>query len=520
MTFFDARACLVERAGLGAGELAAIEHALRIDAAGPLGGWFCSMSHDIDMVQVARRVLQENGFAPDFAPDIASKLPPRDPDEPAQDLRALPWSSIDNTESRDLDQIEVAERAGDAIRVRVGIADVDLLVPKGSAIDRAAAANATSLYTGVRVFPMLPDVLSTNRTSLLEDEHPRYAVITDFVVRADGSLDDERTQIYAARVTNHAKLAYDPVGAWLEGAGERPHGGAVIADQLRLQDEVAQRLRTLRHQHGALELETIEARAVTEDSHVVDLQIARKNRARDLIEDLMIAANGATARFLEERGRSSIRRVVERPKRWDRIVELAASLGAKLPNEPDAKALAEFLAARRRADPNRFADLSLSVVKLMGPGEYALQRASDADRGHFGLAVDDYAHSTAPNRRYPDLVTQRLLKACAADAPAPYSDDELAQIAAHCTERENAARKVERTMRKVAAAEFLSSRIGETFDAIVTGVTDKGVFARLLHPPAEGRIVRGEHGLDVGDAVKVVLLATDPSRGFIDLGRR
>ena len=477
--------------------------------------------HDIDMVQVARRVLQENGFETAFPHGIESSIPAADPRETARDMRDRPWSSIDNDDSLDLDQIELAEELpGGAVRVLVGIADVDALVPKGSPIDRAAAANTCSLYTGVHVFPMLPEQLSTNRTSLLADSRERLAVVTEMVVLADGSLDHTRTAIYIARVQNHAKLTYSKVGAWLEGAaGDAPSGGKPIAEQLRLQDRAAQCLRAARHKHGALELETIEARAVVAGGHVVDLELQRKNRAKELVEDLMIAANGATAKYLESRGHSSIRRVVSVPKRWDRIVELAASFGTKLPQEPDGKALAEFLAERRKVQPDTFAELSLSVVKLIGPGEYALQRARDRDRGHFGLAVEDYAHSTAPNRRYPDLITQRLLKAAATSGAAPYSDDELAGIASHCTERENAARKVERTMRKVVAAELLSSRIGQTFDAIVTGVSDKGTFARLIHPPAEGRIVRGERGLDVGDRVHVKLLATEVERGFIDFGR-
>jgi len=477
-------------------------------------------SHDIDMVQVARRVLQENGFAPDFPPGIERAVPPRDPPEPARDLRALAWSSIDNDDSRDLDQIEYAERlAGGATRVLVGIADVDALVPKSSQIDRIASASSLSLYTGVQVFPMLPEILSTDRTSLLEDGRERLAVVTELVVRADGSLDDGKTAVYVAHVVNRAKLTYKRVGAWLEGGGDSPHGGPEIAAQLKIQDDVAQRLRALRYQHGALAFDTIEARPVVEDGRIVDLELAHKNRAKELIEDLMIAANGATAKYLESRGLSSIRRVVDKPKRWDRIVELAASYGTTLPAEPSAKALADFLAARRAADPERFHDVSLAIVKLLGSGQYVLQRATDPDRGHFGLAVEDYAHSTAPNRRYPDLVTQRLLKAASTGAPPAYTDDELSAVAAHCTERENAARKVERTMRKVAAAELLSSRIGEVFDAIVTGATDKGVFVRLLHPPAEGRVVRGERGMDVGDSVKVKLVDTEPTRGFIDFVR-
>jgi ribonuclease R len=468
------------------------------------------------MVQVARHVAQANGFATDFPPQLVDTIPAQPAPEQAQDLRQLPWSSIDNDDSRDLDQIEVAERlAGGAVRVRVGIADVDALAPKGSAVDHFAAQNTTSLYTGVHTFPMLPLELSTDRTSLLGDGRERLAVITDFVVRADGTLDDAQTSIYVARVVNHAKLVYERVGAWLEGHGDAPP--AEVIDQLKLQDEVAQRLRTLRHQHGALELETIEASPVMANGDVVDLAVQHKNRARELIEDLMIAANGATARYLVAQRRSSIRRVVTQPKRWDRIVELAGTHGVTLPAEPNAKALSDFLCAQHAAKPDTFADLSLSIVKLLGPGQYTLQRPDGPEQGHFGLAVDDYAHSTAPNRRYPDLITQRLLKAAAIGAPAPYTDDQLVAIAEHCTERENAARKVERTMRKVAAAELLSSRIGETFDAIVTGATDKGVFARLLSPPAEGRIVRGEQGLDVGDHVRVKLVETVPAKGFIDL---
>lgn len=473
---------------------------------------------ELDMVQIARRVLRENGFEPDLPPELERSIPATDPAEGVRDLRALRWSSIDNEESRDLDQIEVAERLpGGAIRVLIGIADVDALAPRDSAVDRQAATNTTTLYTGVHIFPMLPEVLSIDRTSLLDDQD-RLAVITEIVVGADGELDDAATRIYPARVRNHAKLVYERVGAWLEDHGDAPHGEG-IADQVRLQDEAAQRLRARRHEHGALDFDTIEARPVTKDGRVVDLVLVHKSRARELVEDLMIAANGATARFLERAQRSSIRRVVRAPKRWDRIIELAGSLGFTLPAAPDAIALSQFLAARRKADPARYTDVCLSVVKLLGPGEYVLQRATDADQGHFGLAVDDYAHSTAPNRRYPDLITQRLLKAAAADQPPPYTDDELTALAAHCTERENGARKVERTMRKVAAALLLSSRIGEVFDAIITGATPKGVFARLLSPPAEGRIVTGEQGLDVGDKVRVRLVDTEPTRGFIDFAR-
>jgi exoribonuclease-2 len=478
------------------------------------------MSHDIDMVAVARRVLQENGFEPDFPPGLVASIPPGPPDEPALDLTDLAWSSIDNSDSMDLDQIEWAERKADgSIRVLIGIADVDALAPRESLVDRHARTNTCSLYTGVHIFPMLPEVLSTNRTSLLEDGKTRLSVITDYIVRPDGSIADQDTKIYIARVVNRAKLVYEDIGAWLEGDGKPPHGGKAIEDQLRLQDEAACKLRALRHMHGALDFETIEARPVMKDGQIVDLEVEHKNRAKQLIEDLMIAANTATAKYLEQRGHSSIRRIVPKPKRWDRIVQLAQSYGATLPPEPSSVALAGFLAARRQADPTRFADVSLAVVKLLGPGEYALQRATDPDFGHFGLAVDDYAHSTAPNRRYPDLITQRLLKQCQLQREQAYTDDELAELAAHCTERENAARKVERTMRKVAAARLLSTHIGEQFDAIVTGVGDHGTFVRLLHPPAEGRVVHGDQGMDVGDLVRVRLVDTAPERGFIDFAR-
>lgn len=452
---------------------------------------------------------------PDMPVDLEDSVPPKDPVDGVKDLRDLPWSSIDNHDSRDLDQIEVAEQLEHgAIRLLVGIADVDALAPKDSPIDRFARTNTATLYTPAHIFPMLPEILSVDRTSLLEDRQ-RLAMVTEMVVLSDGSLDESRTKVYQARVRNHAKLVYEHVGAWLEHDGEEPPT-AKIAEQVQLQDEAARRLRKRRYERGALELETVEARAIARDGRIVDLQVLRKNRARELVEDIMIAANGATARFLETRGFSSIRRVVSKPRRWDRIVALAREHGTELPAEPDGVALSNFLTSRRQKDPARFGELSLSIVKLLGPGEYVLQRATDPDIGHFGLAVQDYTHSTAPNRRYPDLITQRLLKAANAGAESPYTDEELIEIAAHCTERENAARKVERTLRKVAAADLLSSRIGDEFDGIITGNTPKGVFVRLFHPAAEGRIVRGEEGLDVGQHVRVRLVDVAIERGFID----
>ncbi len=476
----------------------------------------------------ARDIATENGFVSDFPPDVRAELAAiersRDdtmPDD-VRDLRHLLWSSIDNRESRDLDQVELCETIdGGLIRLRLAVADVERLVLKGSAIDRRAAANTTSLYTGVETFPMLPEELSTDLTSLVEAAD-RLVVVVDLVIDDAGNVTD--MSAYRARIVNRAKLTYEAVGLWLAG-GPKPEEFTAIAGleaQVRLQDDLARRLRTRREERGALDLETIEAQPVmSAGGQVVDITVTRKNRARDLIENFMIAANAATAAFLEARRIPSIRRVVRVPKRWPRLVELAKQYGETLPDEASSRALAGFLQRRRAADADGFADLSLSVVKLLGAGEYCVERPwePDGEEGHFGLAVDDYSHTTAPNRRYADLVMQRLLKATLAGAPAPYTADELDAIATHCTEMESAARKVERSMRKVVAATLLAHRVGETFDAIVTGVNQSGTFARLTHPPAEGRVVRGERGLDVGDRVRVKLSEVDVAKGYIDFAR-
>ncbi|HET7456060.1 MAG TPA: RNB domain-containing ribonuclease [Gemmatimonadaceae bacterium] len=494
------------------------------------------MTPPFDLRAFADRAMRENGFLPEVPADVAAEVA-RISDDPAgssgdgdarrvRDLRHLPWSSIDNDTSRDLDQLEVVDRADDGngggggVRVRVAIADVDTTVHQGSATDRFAAANATSVYTGAATYPMLPERLSTDVTSLGQDAS-RASVVIEFVVGGDGAIRSH--DVYLALVENHAKLAYDDVGAWLEGhpgAALPPAVTPEIEAQLRLQDAVAQSLRAVRARAGALDLETAEAHSVVRADGSVDVEAVRKTRANALIEDFMIAANVAMAQFLDERGSPSIRRVVRTPERWNRIVALAAAVGETLPPAPDSGALAAFLERRHAADPEHFPDLSLAVVKLLGPGEYALHHPGGAagDDGHFGLAAPDYTHATAPNRRFADLVTQRLLKAVLAGRPVPYADDELAGIARHCTEREDAARKVERTVRKAAAAVAMATHVGQTFGAIVTGVTPKGTFVRLLGPPVEGRVVRGEHGLDVGDKVRVTLLATDPARGYVDFG--
>jgi exoribonuclease II len=437
----------------------------------------------------------------------------------AEDLRHLLWSSIDNDTSRDLDQIEYAETLPNGnLRVLIGIADVDAYVPKGSAIDRHAAVETVTVYSGVRNFPMLPEELSTGLTSLLDGEE-RKCVVTEFVLDTKNLVVSSR--VYPALAQNKAQLAYNGVGAWLDGRAEAP--AKVVASvelqaQLKLQDAIAQRLRAERYERGALNIETIETHAVLQGD-AIDIQTQQKNAATELIEDFMIAANGVVARTLREKRIASIRRIVKTPKRWDRIVELAAQMGAKLPVEPDSKALNDFLCKRKEEDPDHFADLSLAVVKLMGPGEYVLERPDDPPEGHFGLAVEDYTHSTAPNRRYADLVTQRLVKAMIAGKPSPYSDDELAAIAANCTTKAAAERNVEREMQKRIAAVALRNRIGKTFQAIVTGVTDRGTFVRTLDPHVDGMLVHGQQGVDVGDKLTVKLVRTDPVHGFIDFSR-
>ncbi|HXJ37315.1 MAG TPA: RNB domain-containing ribonuclease [Candidatus Eisenbacteria bacterium] len=438
----------------------------------------------------------------------------------ARDLRALPWCSIDNDDSRDLDQLTVAEASIDGCTtIRVAVADVSATVSPGTALDRHARANTTSVYTPPRIFPMLPERLSTDLTSLNPDVD-RLAVVIEIAVGPDGVCGE--STVYPALVHNHAKLAYHAVGAWLEGEGPLPAAVAAVsglAENLKLQDGVAQRLKEHRHDHGALELETIEARAEFDGDRVSRLAAEAPNRARQLIEDFMIAANGIVARFLEARRFPVFRRVVRLPERWQRIVSLAADYGEQLPGAPDAPALNAFLLRRRAADPLRFPDLSLTIVKLLGRGEYAASFPGQTVVGHFGLAVSEYTHSTAPNRRYPDLVTQRLVHAALAQKKVPYGRDELNALAAECTEKEDGAQKVERRVRKAAAACLLSSRIGQQFDGVVTGASSKGTWVRVFDPPVEGRVERGEEGLDVGDEVRVRLVHTDPERGFIDFVR-
>lgn len=466
--------------------------------------------------------MLQRGLLPDFSSEALAELggiqaPAEIEGEPVHDLRDLLWASIDNDDSRDLDQLTVAEALpGDRLKIRVAVADVDSLVIKGSAIDEHARHNTTSVYTAGTMFPMLPERLSTDLTSLNFNED-RLAIVVEMVIGADGALED--SDIYRARVRNHAKLAYNSVAAWLEGNGPIPEAVAAVNGleaNLRLQDKAAQGMKDLRQVEGALSFETVEAKPVFDGDNIRDLEVEKRNRAKEIVEDFMIGANGVTARYLAAKKYPSIRRVVRTPKRWERIVELAGEYGSKLPDAPDSKALDGFLTRQKAADPVGFPDLSLAVIKLMGAGEYVAELPGGTAPGHFGLAVRDYTHSTAPNRRYPDLITQRLLKAAIGKGPLPYSNDELEALAKHSTEKEDAANKVERQVRKSAAAMLLEHRIGEQFDAIVTGAAEKGTWARLLTVPVEGRVERGFEGLDVGNRIRVQLTSVDVDRGYID----
>ena len=486
-------------------------------------GWMSTVPFDLNAR--AHQAMLEAGFQPDFPPEVvvqARQTPaPKDSGTPARDLRALLWSSIDNDSSRDLDQVEYVEKLPDGtVRLLVGIADVDASVPKGSAIDIHAAAEATSVYTGVMIFPMLPGELSTDRTSLL-DAQDRCSIVIELHILDSGEVMGH--DVYPAWLRNRAKLAYSSTGAWLEGRGPIPFAVAGVPgmeSQLRLQLEASEKLRGIRKHHGALTFGSVETTPVLQNGEVAELAVSQRTVADEIIENFMVAANVAMAEYLKGKGSLSIRRVVKIPKRWDGIQVIAAKFGVTLPAVPDPRALSAFLDQRKAADPAHFQDLSLSVIKLLGPGEYIVEPPGAEQEGHFGLGEHDYTHSTAPNRRYADLVTQRLLKATTAGAAGPYSETELSAIAAHCTEREDAARKVERLMRKVVAACLLQRRIGEVFDGIITGASPKGTYVRLLKFPAEGLVVRGAQGIDVGDSVRVRLASVDVAKGFIDFERK
>jgi VacB/RNase II family 3'-5' exoribonuclease len=485
-------------------------------------------NHRTILIRIAHRVMLERGLLADFSSEVLAELAqlqvhvtnkagPAEDFPGIRDLRELLWASIDNDDSRDLDQLTVAEAMpGEEVKILVAVADVDSLVKNGSAIDGHAHHNTTSIYTAAEIFPMLPEKLSTDLTSLNLEED-RLSIVVEMGIGADGSL--QNSDVYRARVHNHAKLAYNSVAAWLENKATIPEAIVAVkglAENLQLQDRVAQSLKNFRHIQGALSLETIEAKPVFDGDQIRSLEIEQKNRAKEIIEDFMVAANGVTARYLSACQFPSIRRVVRTPKRWDRIVEIAGEHKFGLPGTPDSKALEEFLVKEKAADPLRFPDLSLTIIKLLGSGEYVAELPDGDVPGHFGLAVKDYAHSTAPNRRYPDLLTQRLLKAALEGKTVPYRKDELDLLAAHCTEAEDVVKKVERQVEKSAAALLLESSIGQQFDSFVTGASEKGTWVRLLNVPVEGKLVQGFEGLDVGNRVRVQLLSVDVQRGFID----
>ena len=479
--------------------------------------------HRAILQNIARRAMLEKGLLPDFSVEALAELdkiraPASSDGNKVRDLRQLLWASIDNDDSRDLDQLTVAV-PGEQVKILVAVADVDSVVRNGSAIDDHARHNTTSVYTPATIFSMLPEKLSTDITSLGFNKD-RLAIVVEMVIGADGSV--VTSDIYRAFVRNRAKLAYNSVAAWWDGGGRMPEAIAAVGgldENFRLQERVAQAMKNLRQVHGALSFESLEARPVFEGDEIRGLEVERTNRAKELIADFMIAANGVAARYLSSRTFPCLRRVVRSPKRWERIVEIAGQHGFKLPDKPDPRPLEDFLVQEKAADPVRFPDLSLSVIKLLGPGEYVAEFPGDVPQGHFGLAVEDYTHSTAPNRRYPDIVTQRLLKAAMAEQPVPYSKNDLDALAEHCTEEADAAKKIERQVAKSAAAMLLESRIGEQFDAIVTGAADKGTWVRVLDPPVEGRLVGGFQGVDVGHRIRVQLMHTDVERGFIDFTR-
>lgn len=475
-----------------------------------------------DLARIAAGAMRERGLEPEFSAAVQQEVkaihgPARPHGDGIIDLRQLPWCSIDNDDSRDLDQLSAcAVLPGGAVKVFVAVADVDALVHIGSAINAHAHQNTTSVYTGARIFPMLPERLSTNLTSLNQHED-RLAVVTEMVFNPDASL--AGSTVSHAWVRNKAQLAYDAVSAWLDGKAELPAAAAAavgMAEQLRTQDAVAQQLRARRHAQGALEFETLQPRAVFDGEQVVDIVEQAHNRARQLIEELMIATNGCNAHFLANAGGVALRRVVRSPERWQRIVGVAHDRGVELPPQPDGPALEEFLARERRRDPLRFPDLSLTIVKLMGRGEYVVERPDGTAIGHFGLAVRDYTHSTAPNRRYPDLITSRLIKAVLAKTPPPYSPAALAELALHCTHQEDAAQKVERRVRKSEAALVLEKRIGQTFAGIITGADPQSTWVRTFTPPVEGKLVGNPPHLDIGQRVQLRLVVADVEHGFID----
>ncbi|MFZ9642581.1 MAG: RNB domain-containing ribonuclease [Candidatus Methylopumilus sp.] len=475
-----------------------------------------------DIARIATEAMVERGLEPEFSEAAIQQLEKINTAAVADnpeifDLVDLLWCSLDNDDSMDLDQLTSSQVLKNGlVKIFVAVADVDALVKKDSALDEHAKINTASIYTSARIFPMLPEKLSTNLTSLNQDED-RLAVVTEMVINKDGSI--HQSHVYRAKVRNKAKLAYDAVSDWIEKKGPAPEALSRVKgmqEQLIIQDKTAQILRRRRHEQGCLELEIFQPKAIFDGEQVVAVQQQVQNRGRQLIEEFMIATNECTAKFLAAQGHASLRRVVRSPESWLRIVELAKKYNEQLPSQPNSKALATFLAKRHKADPLRFPDLSLVVVKLMGSGEYVVEQPNAEPIGHFGLAVQDYTHSTAPNRRYPDLITLRMIKGALQNTPPPYSNEDLKTLAEHCSQQEDAARKVERRVRKSEAALLLSSHLNQTFDAVVTGSSSSATWVRILDMPIEGLLEEGEPNLDVGRKLRVRLVSVNVEKGFID----
>ncbi len=475
-----------------------------------------------DIARIATNAMVERGLEPEFSPAVIKQLdkinaPGEDQDPNIFDLTDLLWCSLDNDDSKDLDQLTVAEELKNGlIKIFVAIADVDAVVKKDTPIDQHAKMNAASIYTSARIFPMLPEKLSTNLTSLNPDED-RLAIVVEMVIDKEGFVTSPH--VYRAKVRNKAQLAYDAISDWIDGKIPPPEALAKVngmAEQLQIQDKTAQVIRKRRRAQGSLDLEIFEPKAIFEGERVVGIVQQVQNRGRQLIEEFMIATNECTAKFLAAQGHSSLRRVVRSPEKWLRIVELAKRYGESLPSQPNSKALSIFLARQHQSDPIRFPDLSLVIVKLMGSGEYVVERPNAEPVGHFGLAVRDYTHSTAPNRRYPDLITLRMIKSALQQKKPAYSNDELELLAAHCSSQEDAARKVERRVRKSEAALVLSSHINQTFDAIVTGKSITATWVRIFDMPVEGMLSDGLPDLEVGRKLRVKLVSTNVEKGFID----
>lgn len=469
-----------------------------------------------DLAQLAYQFMLDGGLSPDFSDQEIEQLShinaPAIRTAQHTDLTKLLWCSIDNDDSLDLDQLTYAE----GNNIWVAVADVDSLVKKNSPIDKHAKLNTTSVYTPAKIFPMLPAKLSTNLTSLNEGEE-RLALVVKIEINTQGEIVNSST--FKAVVHNFAKLTYSAVGGWLEGSLPIPDKVAKtvgLEEQLKTQHTIAQLLKKRRHEAGSLTLASVDPEVSIDSNDEIAIELPPHNFAHQLIEEFMIAANRATARHFKQANLPNLKRVVRIPKYWNRIVQVANSFGEDLPPYPDSKALDAFLVKRKKEDPEAFGDLSLTIIKLLGRGEYVVENDIGRPLGHFALALTDYTHSTAPNRRFPDLITQRQYKANLEGLDPPYSIKELRQLAAHCTFQEDAAMKIERRANKSAAAVLLSHHIGTVYRGIVTGASEKGTWVRLFKPAVEGKVIQGFQGLEVGDRVSVKLKAVDIPKGYID----